>query len=619
MEMELLAVVALILALGVGSRVLADRLRIPSVLFLIIAGVLIGPAGLGFVSRETFGGGLPALVGVSVAIILFEGGYHLHLEKLRESPSALLRLVTVGAALTWLGTAAAVVVFLDTSIEVGLLVGALLIATGPTVIGPILQVITVRDHVASILEGEGVINDVTAAVLVVVVFEVFVAGNGTGSMLVVEFLQRLVVGLGFGGLVAATVWVLLTRVDLAPGDAPLHARLIVLAGVVVAYGGAELIASETGIAAAAMAGFALGNVDLPYHEDVVDFLDDLSVVVLSFVFVALAALIDFGDIRTLGIAGVAVVIAVTVVLRPAVIYLSTTHERFTRNERLFLSAVGPRGIIPASVATLFAVQLEALGRPQEAQLLAGTVFLIIFATVVLQAGLARQIADYLDVSPMRTIIIGAGRVGLSLAARLEQDGENVLLVDTDPDAIETARKRGFRALEGDGADADILERAGASDAKAVVATTPDDDVNLLVSQLAQTRFEVPTVASRVNQPANVDAFEALGVKAIDLSMATAWSLENVLERPSLSTWMNELGRTGDVQEIAVTAEDLVGRSIAEVNATIPDGCIVGLLTHEDGKREVPTGDHQLREGDRVTFIGQVDAVRQAVKRFHPHD
>jgi NhaP-type Na+/H+ or K+/H+ antiporter/Trk K+ transport system NAD-binding subunit len=617
--MEVLAVIAIILTLGVGSRVLGDQLRIPSVLFLILAGILIGPEGLGFVSRETFGGGLTAIVGVSVAIILFEGGYHLQTRKLRESPSSLLVLVTVGAAITWLGTAAAVVVFLDTSIEVGLLVGALLIATGPTVIGPILQVVTVRDHVASLLEGEGIINDVTAAILVVVVFEVLIMGEGTLPHLVIDFVQRLGTGLIVGGVIAGAVWFLLDYTDLPAGDAPLHARMIVLAAIVVAYGGAEAIASETGIAAAAMAGFVLGNVDLPHHEEVIDFLDDLSVVVLSFVFVALAALIDFDDIFTLGVAGVAIVVAITLVLRPAVIYLSTMAERFTLKEKLFLSAVGPRGIIPASVATLFAVELQALGRPQEAQLLAGTVFLIIFATVVLQAGLARQIAEYLDVSPMRTIIVGAGRVGFSLAERLEQDGENILIVDNDTDAVENARGRGFRAIEGDGTDSKVLEKADTSNAKTVIAASPDDDINLLVCQLAKTTFDVETVASRVNQPDNVEAFESLGVRAIDISMATAWSLENVLERPSLVGWMNELGRTGDVQEIKVTAGDLVGKSIAELNAQIPDGCIVGLLTHGDGKTEVPTGDHTLRDGDRITFIGQTDAVSRAVKRFHPHD
>lgn len=617
--MTLLAIIALILALGVTSRVLADRLRIPSVLFLILAGILIGPEGIGVVSLETFGGGLHAMVGVSVGIILFEGGYHLHASKLRELPSAIVRLVTGGALLTWLGTALAVIVFLDTSLEVGMLVGALLIATGPTVINPILQVVTVRDHVSALMEAEGVINDVTAAILVVVIFEVFFVGNGSFHWFPVAFATRLLIGVAAGAFVAAVVWALLTRMTLAPMDGPLHARLIVLASIIVAYGGAEMVASETGIAAAAVAGVVLGNVDLPYHEDVIDFLDDLSVVVLSFIFVALAALIDFGDIRMLGIAGIAVVVAVTLILRPAVIYLSTTHQRFTRNEQLFLSAVAPRGIIPASVATLFAIELETLGRPLEAQLMAGTVFLIIFTTVLLQGGLARQIGEYLEVSPMRTIIVGGGRVGLSLAERLEQNGEYVVLVDEDEATVETAREQGFTAYHGDGTDADILRDAGSDGAEAVIAVTPDDDVNLLVCQLARTTFEVETVASRVNQPDNMDAFEAMDVEAIDLSMATARSLENVLERPSLSAWMNEIGRTGDVQEIEITAEELAGKTISQVNALIPEGCIVGLLTHEDGTTEVPTGDHQLHTGDRVTFIGQAEAVEEAVKRFHPHD
>ena len=618
-ELDLLAVVTLILALGVGSRLLGDRLRVPSVLFLIVAGVIIGPELLGIVSRETFGAGLTPLVGVSVGIILFEGGYHLQMDKLRESPDALGRLVTVGAAVTWLGTALATVVLLDASWGIGLVVGALLIATGPTVIGPILQVVTVRDHVGAVLEGEGIINDVTAAILVVVVFEVLVADDGPVWMLVPEFAWRLGVGLAIGGAVAGGVWAL-TRLDSAPGDAPLHARLLVLAGIVVAYGGAELAAEETGVAAAATAGFLLGNVDFPHREEVIDFLDDLSVVVLSFIFVALAALISFDDIREVGLAGLAVVAVVALVLRPLIIYVATTDERFTRNERLFLSVVGPRGIIPASVATLLAFELqEDLGQPGEAQILAGTVFLTIFLTVVFQAGLARQIADFLNVSPMRTLVIGGGRIGLALAARLEQDGENVLIVDNDTDAVREARTRGLSALEGNGTDSAVLREAGVEDAKAVVATTDSDDVNLLVSQLARTTFDVSTVAARVNQPDNVESFEQVGVHAVDISTATATSLENVLERPSLSAWMNELGRTGDVQEITVTAETLVGKTIADLNDEIPDGCIVGLLTHADGSREVPTGSHRLREGDRVTFIGESEAVERAVKRFHPHD
>lgn len=619
--MDLLAAVALILALGVASRILADRLQIPSVLFLIVAGVVIGPEVLGLVSFETFEGGLSAMVGVAVAIILFEGGYHLELSKLRETPTATFKLVTVGALITWLGTALAVTLFLDVGYETGLLIGALLIATGPTVIGPILQVVPVRNHVGSILESEGIINDITAAILAVVIYEVLVHPDGAGSLwlLVPEFLLRLIVGLGIGVAIAASVWYLLKNVSLVPDAAPLHARLIVLAAIIVAYGGAETILAETGIAAAAAAGFVLGNVDLPHHEEVIDFLDDLSVVVLSFIFVALAALINVDDIIELGLPALGIVIAVVFILRPLVIAISATGERFTSNEKLFLSAVGPRGIIPAAVATLFAVELETVGQFDTAGALAGTVFLIISVTVVLQGGLARNIAERLNVIPMHTIIVGAGRVGTALAERLERDGENVIMLEKDPEAAEKARDRGLRVIEGDGTDADDLQKAEIDNAKTFVAATPSDDVNLLACQLAKTRFDMTKVASRVNQPGNVEAFESMGVRTMDVSMATAWSLENVLERPALSQWMNELGRTGDVQEIAVTSEELIGKPISEINKRVPEGCIVGLVTDKEGNSHVPTGDQTIERGDHITFIGETEAVDKAVKRFHPHE
>ena len=174
-----LLIVATILGLGVTSQVLADRFRVPSVLFLILSGVAVGPKGLSIVSQEVFGGALTTIVGLSVAIIVFEGSFHLKIEKLRESPSAALRLITIGAAISFLGTTLAVRVFLDTTWGIAALVGALLIATGPTVITPILAVVPVRDRVAAALETEGIVNDVTAAILAVVIFKLLAAQGAT--------------------------------------------------------------------------------------------------------------------------------------------------------------------------------------------------------------------------------------------------------------------------------------------------------------------------------------------------------------------------------------------------------------------------------------------------------
>lgn len=620
MMAALLGTLALVLALGVAARVLADRLQIPSVLFLIVAGVSLGPIGLDLVSRETFGSGLVPLVGASVAIILFDGAFQLHIEDLKRAPWAIAGLTTVGALVMWLGTAGVVYLVIDDAgIEVALVIGALLVATGPTVVTPILNVVPVRDHVGATLEAEGIINDVSAAILAVVVFEVLLIESGSVLAVGLGFLQRLTIGIAGGGLVALALYWLLSTVDRDPDHAGLHAKLIVFSSVLVAYGGAEVIAGETGIAAAATLGFVFGNTDVAHREEVEAFMEDLTVIVLSFIFVALAALIQFDDILALGIEGLIVAFVIVVVIRPLLIFLTVREERFSRNERLFMSFVGPRGIIVASVATLFAVRLQEEVPDGEAvaSVLTGTVFLIIFVTVVFQGGPARTIAKKLDVIPMHTIIVGAGRVGTELGQRLEQDGENVTIVEQDPTAAAHARELGLSVVEGDGTDTKILEKAGITNAKTFIAATPDDETNMLLCQTVNTKYDVERVVSRVHDPEKVDSFEQMEINAISESMATAYSIENAIERPGISAWMNELGRTGDVQEVEVTAQNLEGKTVAEINDQIPDGCLLALIIHEDGRTMAPDGDTTLHSGDRVTFIGERNAVKEAVRRFHP--
>ncbi|MFB6270422.1 MAG: cation:proton antiporter [Halobacterium sp.] len=620
MSSELIPLVATIIALGVAAQVIADRLQVPSVLFLVIAGIVVGPEILGVVTLEALGGAetLSSIVGLSVAIIVFEGAFHLKLPKLREAPGAAVRLTTVGAAISLVGTALAVHYVLGADWDISFLVGSLLVATGPTVITPILDIVPVRNRVAAALETEGVVNDVTAAILAIVVFEVVNNPGLTRMQIVEEFTVRLGVGVLIGLVVAGGVWYLLRHVDLSRGNAPQNSRLIVLAGALVAYGAADFLRGEAGIAAVATAGMVLGNADLPYEEEIEAFKGDVTLVVLSFVFIALAALLSFQNLLQLGLAGLVVVVLVALVIRPLGVFLSTRGDRYTFSERTFMSVVGPRGIIPASVATLFAVQLQGNGMGAAADLLVGVVFLVILLTVVFEGGFARHIAQALDVIPMRVIIVGGGTVGRALAERLEDRGENVVLVESDVQMVERARNEGFTVHHGDGTDTDELRAAGAENARIVVAATGDDDANLLVAQLADSKFDVDTVIARANNPDNVDAFEDLGVRTVSSSMATAWGIDNIIERPALANWMTEIGRAGDVQEVEVTSEDLVGKTIEEVDEELPNGAIIALVGR-DGENEVPTGDFTLQHGDHLTFLGRKEAVREALKWCHPHD
>lgn len=618
MAESLLPAVALILISGLVVQILAQRLRIPSVVFFLAIGVILGPLGVGLVTLETFGDGLETIVGLSVAIIVFDGAFALQFRHIREAETTSLRLVTVGAVLTLVGTALAVRFLEGAEWELALLVGALLVATGPTVITPILEVVRVREHVAAALETEGIINDVTAAIAAVVIFETLLLDDVGVPATVVSFVQRFGVGVG-AGLLATILVYFITQYELTPEEGPQAARFLLLSAAIGSFVFAETVAAEAGIAAAATAGIALGNLDLPHRETMEEFARDTTLIALGFVFISLAALIDIDAVLALGVGGLLLVAAVVLVIRPLVAFVATAGvERFTMSERLFLAAMGPRGIIPASVATLFAIELAIAGSEEASQILLGSVFIVIFATDAIEAGFARQIGDLLGVTPMRTILVGGGRVSLALATRLEKRGEFVVMIENDEEQLAEAREQGFTVHEGDGTEADVLRQAGVGEAETVVAATDNDDINLLVCQIVNTKFDVDQVFSRVNEPGNIDAFESLSVTAIDDPFATAVAIDNEIERPELAHWMYDIGDSHDIQEIEVTAENLANKTVRGLNNEIPGGCLVAEVGQGEDAH-VPEPDDVLEYGDHVTFLGERAAVDTAVKRFHPHD
>ncbi|WP_435317866.1 cation:proton antiporter domain-containing protein [Haloarchaeobius sp. TZWSO28] len=611
---ELLTVVVAVVGLGVAAQVIADRLRMPSVPLLVLVGLLLGPEGVGLVKPATFGDALSVIVGISVAIIVFEGAFNLKSKTFKRAPSATITLITVGVLISFLGTAVAVRFFLDATWGVSLLVGALLVATGPTVITPILSVVRVRPRVAATLEVESIINDVTAAILAVATFEALTAENPTLANVTMAFGHRLLVGALVGVVVAGFLWYLFEQVEHSPWNAPQNARLLVLASAVVAHGTAELVVGEAGIAAAATAGVVLGNANLAYEANIASFKDDVTVLLLSFVFIILTTLVDFDELLVLGMGGVLVVAVVLLVVRPLSVFVSTWGSTFDVPDRLFMSFVAPRGIVPASVATLFALELREFD-PTGASILVGTVFLVIITSVVVEGGLARSLADLFEVTPPRVLIVGGGAVGRAMARQYDAGGERIELVDRDSSAVETGRNAGFTVHRGDATDPAVLRAAGAADADRAVVATGDDRTNVHITRLLRKRFDVDPVFVRADDPDAVETVKALGGRPLAGSVLHLWAIEGITPRETTARpgWLTALLREGDIRQFVVDTS-IAGLTVGAVAADLPERAFLVTLTRGD-ETTVPDAEERLEHGDRITFVGAKPAVREALERL----
>jgi len=609
LDSGLLLIVITIFALGIGSQILADKYRVPSIIFLLTAGILAGPEFLDIVNPDAFGEGLQVIVGLAVAIIVFEGSFHLKIRKLKTAQNEAVKMGTIGAVISCVLTAVAAYYTLGVSWGISFLIGALLIATGPTVIKPILEVVNVRNRVEAALETEGIVNDVTAAILALVVYEFVVIESHALSNIFTQFVTRWGTGVFIGILAASAAYVLLTKITLKPDKESQDARIIVLGAALISYGLAELVIAEAGIAAVATAGLILGNLDIPHRKEIQEFEDVISIIVLSFVFIALTALITFEDLISLGIGGILFVLAVTLIVRPITIYASTQGGRFTNREKMFISIVGPRGIIPASVATLFALELQNMGRTEEAAALIGSVFLIILATSFVEGGLAKYAAKKLGVIPMHTIIIGAGESGLELAEKLENRGENVIVIDNDEEEVKNARSKGFNTIHGDARDSEVLKKAEVEKARIVAAMTHEDDVNMVVAQMTKSNFNVERIVTRVNDPENKNAFKDMGVETITSPQAIANAFDNMIENPKLWGQLTEHRDNIEAAEITLKEDK---ENIGVLEDEFAEGCVITLITR-DGETFEPSRIEELKKGDIVTIMGRKKGVKTAVK------
>jgi NhaP-type Na+/H+ or K+/H+ antiporter/mannitol/fructose-specific phosphotransferase system IIA component (Ntr-type) len=465
-------------ALGVCLFTLAQYLRVSAIAVLLIGGIVAGPQVLGIVQPDSLGSGLSTLISLAVAIILFEGGLTLDLKGYRSASKEIFRVLTLGVIVTWVGSALLLRLFFRFDIAFCLFAASLIIVTGPTVIGPLLNRIRVNKRLHHILHWEGVLIDPIGVFIALLSFEFYVSTNVEHQLIISDFLMRFLsgalLGLAFGfllDLILRRGWI---RED--------HTNIFVLAMAMLNFGVADLVIAESGLLSVTIAGLVLGSRNTPNLRNIISYKVELKDFLIGLLFVLLAANLNLAAFLEYGWKLLAVVVGIMLVVRPLNIFLSMHGSSVSHSEKLFLSWIAPRGIVAASMASAFTLELKSLGA-DNAVFLETFTYSVIAGTVIVQGLTAGALGRYLGVlrPPSKGwIIIGSHAVGRQVARFLKRFETQVVLIDTNARDVRTARREGLLALSDDAMLMDPDRHVELYGCGNLLAITPNPDLNRML-------------------------------------------------------------------------------------------------------------------------------------------
>jgi len=580
----------LALAAGMTAQAVARHLRLPGIVLLLGAGFVTGPDGAGLIRPQLLGEMLPMLIGFAVAVILFEGGMNLEIKRLRRSATSIRRLITIGALVTWIGGALAARWSMGWSWQLSLLFGSLVIVTGPTVINPLMRRLRVRRRVATILEAEGVLIDAVGAITAVVALEVAINAADFS-----HGVEELLLRLGFGSLLGVAFGLLTAGLlrwhHLVPEGLE---NMLTLALVLAVFQFSDAVLAESGIVVVTLAGLVVGNVKTHALEDLRDFKEQLTTLLIGMLFVILAADVRLAEIIDLGWRGAATVAALMLIVRPLNVAVSTFGTEVTGRERAFLAWMAPRGIVSAAVASLFAQQLGARGVAEASQLQA-LVFLVIAATVLIQGLSGGPLARLLGIQ-LRTnsgyTILGASRLGFELGRLLQSQEHEIVFLDSNPRACQRAEAEGFRVLFGNALGESVLQRAQLESRAGCLAVTANEEVNFLFASHAVEDYGAPrawVALRRGHDTVRREMLARSGAKVLFGTPRTLdlWSLRLEKDEARVEAWsaqhaadlFPETGKGVDPRDFILPLAIRRGESVRPVDeeTTLRKGDVISIV------------------------------------------
>ena len=596
-----LQIVITVLA-GVTAQVVGEYAKVPSIIFLLIFGVALGPDGFGLLHPQDLGVGLEVIVALSVALILFEGGLSLELNELGQVSTSLRNLVTFGIFITLIGGGMAAHWLGEFPWSLAFLYASLVVVTGPTVINPLLRQVKVDRKVATLLEGEGVLIDPVGAILAVVVLDIILNGDTDPTFVVGGLIVRLGTGSLIGGIGGAAIGLFLKRASFLSEDLR---NLFVLGGLWGLFGLAQLIRSESGLMATVVAGIVVRSLSVPDERLLRRFKGQLTVLAVSVLFILLAADLSIASVFALGQGAVLTVTVLMVIVRPVNVWACTRTSDLNWRQKLFLGWVAPRGIVSASVASLFAILLTERGI-SGGDAIKALVFLTIIMTVLIQGLTAGVFARWLgltDIKAVGAVIVGCSPLSLLIARLIKENGDPVMLIDTDEAACETAQQEGIDVIISSALDRDALEKAGLVRAGTFLAMTKNGEVNAVVAQRALEEFEPPKVVAVLPKDKDFSDLPNQGQLK-----------DAITPKLALKKW-NTYIQDGAVRLGETWLRDSEPRfQEAHLKALIRSGEMIPVLVDRDGMLQVAVGEESWRVGDRIIYLLH-DAKPKLLKRL----
>ena len=482
-----------IIILGILAQWVAWKFKIPAILPLILIGLLVGPIAAAYLSEDGSkwiepiwngtkglfpGESLYYFVSLAISIILFEGGLTLKRSEIKNVGPVITKLITLGSAITFFGAGILAHYIFNLGWDLSFLFAGLIIVTGPTVITPILRNIPLKKDISTVLKWEGILIDPIGALVAVLVFEFISVGGGSGftKTALMEFGKILLFGATFGFTFAHALAYAVNK-KLIP-----HYLLNVvsLSTVLLVFVLSDMFAHESGLLAVVVMGMVLGNGKLKNLKELLYFKESLSVLLISILFILLAANINMEDLLLLYTWKTAALFAIVVfIIRPLAVFASTFNSKLKLNEKLFISWVGPRGIVAAGIASLFGSKLLKQG-VEGAEYITPLVFMIVLGTVLLNATTARMFAKMVGVFLKKSdaiLFVGASNPTRLIANYLKEKGKRVVLIDSNKNFIEQATNEGLEALKVDIYDDDLTENIELNDVGYLIAITGSDMVN----------------------------------------------------------------------------------------------------------------------------------------------